>query len=88
VSSALAQQASDKLTSLATHHQPFDYDLHQTGQLENALGATLIGVGAAAIVAGGFVSIIGFREGRRASRISLAPTVGRGVVGLTMGEAF
>ena len=88
VMGVLAQQASDKLTSINNNMQAFDYNAQQTGKTEQLLEGVFLGVGAAAVVAGGVVFLLGHREQRRAQRLSFAPVVGRNGLGAIVEGSF
>jgi hypothetical protein len=72
VCGVLAKQAGDTLSRNDLAHKPFDYALYQSGQRDQILEGVLIGVGAAAVVAGTVVAIVSAR-GRSVTRAMVTP---------------
>lgn len=69
----LAQQASDKLSSNDVALKAFDASLYQSGQRDQVAEGVLLGVGAAAVVAGGILAILGSRRAV-VGRAAVVPT--------------
>lgn len=88
VTGVLAQQAGDKLTSINNNMQTFDYSQQQAGKTEQLLEGVFLGVGGAAVVAGAVVFGLGHREQRRAQKLTIAPSVGRGGISATVEGRF
>jgi tetratricopeptide (TPR) repeat protein len=59
-----AKRDSDQLTTLAQQNGVFDPSKDSSGRTLGTAGPVLIGVGAALVVAGGVVAILGWRSGR------------------------
>lgn len=88
VCGVLAQQAGDKLTRLDQTMGTFDYNQEQSGFTDQVLESVLVGVGAAAVVTGAVLYVLGHREQRRARSFALVPAVGHGVVGAALEGSF
>jgi len=88
--SVLAKQASDAVTAEAMAHQPFDPSKQSTGRTDAIVGPVLVGVGAAAVVAGGVVWFLGHREGKAAGRSGfvLAPSAAPRFAGVLVQGRF
>jgi tetratricopeptide (TPR) repeat protein len=73
-----AKNASDDLSRLDQSHGNFNTSLEQSGVLYQSLSGAFLGIGAAALVAGGVVAVLGFRQGREAPprRVQLVPAIG------------
>lgn len=88
VSGVLAKQASDKLTRLDQTNQPFDYRLEQSGKTALSLEGVFLGIGAAAVVAGGVVLYLGYRQQRREQKVSFTPIGTTSPAGAGLRRAF
>jgi tetratricopeptide (TPR) repeat protein len=88
VAGVLAQNAGDKLTQLDRARQSFDYGQQQAGKTDTIAEGVLLGVGAAAVVSGGVLVVLGLRERRHARQLSFAPAVGRSVAGASLSGTF
>jgi tetratricopeptide (TPR) repeat protein len=88
--SILAKQASDSVTADAKAHLPFDPAKESTGRTDQIVGPVLIGVGAAAVVAGGVVYFLGHRDARAAGRSGfvLAPALAPRFAGVALQGGF
>ena len=77
VCGVLANQTGNNLTKLDQTMQTFDYNQQQLGKTEQILGGVFLGVGAAAVVTGTVLYLIG-RSGRGAAtaRALIAPATG------------
>ena len=64
--SVAAQQAGDDLTALTQSGGTFDPSTEAAGRTYSIVGPVLLGVGAAAVVAGVVVGVLGVREAKRA----------------------
>jgi tetratricopeptide (TPR) repeat protein len=72
--SVKAKQYSDALTLVDQQHGVFDQSRDSAGRAFGTAGPVLIGVGAAAVVVGSVVTILGYRASK-SKRMSLAPGV-------------
>jgi tetratricopeptide (TPR) repeat protein len=70
----LAKNAGDTLTKNDNARLPFDNATYQAGQRDQILEGVFIGIGAAALVVGGTIAVLGSRR-RVPSRAAIAPTV-------------
>ena len=70
----LATSTADQLTQLDRTGQPFDPVADQRGRTEQLLGVVLLGAGAAVLVTGGVLYLLGRRE----ARIALTPRLSHG----------
>lgn len=88
VCGVLAKQAGDNLTKLDQNGQKFDYSQQQAGLTEQTLEGVLLGVGGAAVVTGTVLYFLGRHERNRARIVSVAPSVGPGVMGASISGSF
>ena len=75
VAGVLAKSAADDISRANANHQPFDPNKYSTYQNDQIAAAALIGVGAAALIAGTAVAIVGARRNRPAMALQLTPQV-------------
>jgi tetratricopeptide (TPR) repeat protein len=87
VCGVLAKQSSDNLSKLDQMMQAFNSGQERAGKTEQTLEGVLIGVGAAALLTGGVLMLVGHRE-QRARRLSMVPSVGSSHVGVLAGVSF
>lgn len=88
VCGVLAQKAGDKLSQLDQSKQTFDYNQERNGKTDQLLEGVLLGVGAAAIVAGTVTFIVGQREKNRSRQVSIAPIAGANLAGILVNGRF
>lgn len=69
----LAKQSGDAVTAAARAHQSFDPSKESAGHLDTTLEGVFIGVGAAAVVTGGVLYLLGHREARHPRSLALTP---------------
>ena len=88
--SAIAKSDSDDLSAIDMAGGVWDPAKDSTGRALALVGPLLIGVGAAAAVTGGIVTILGVRKAKRAreTAVSLAPSLSPRMVGTTMKICF
>jgi tetratricopeptide (TPR) repeat protein len=73
---ALGVTAKSYSDELSQPNAVYDKDKHAQGETFGTVGPALIGVGAAAAVAGAVVAGLGFRDAKRARSLAVAPSVG------------
>jgi tetratricopeptide (TPR) repeat protein len=83
----LAKSTSDALSADDAARREFDPAAEQRGKTYDLLGGVFLGIGAAALVAGGTVAIIGARE-RRPRTLTLAPALSPQLAGVAVHGAF
>lgn len=88
VCGVLAMQASDRLTQLNQSKQNFDYSQQQLGVTAQVLEGVFIGVGAAAVVAGGAVLLVGRSERAHARHVAVVPALDAHSATLTVVGTF
>jgi len=88
IAGVLAKQAGDNLTHLNQTHQPFDYDLEQSGKRDQIIAGVLLGVGGAAVAAGATLAVLGARKLRRERSVVLAPLINRNLAGVAWAGSF
>jgi tetratricopeptide (TPR) repeat protein len=84
----LAQDAANRLTEAARAGAPFDPALERAGLENQMLAGVFLGVGAASVVTGTVLTVIGFRRARRSAPVTVAPVVNAGAAGLTARVSF
>jgi tetratricopeptide (TPR) repeat protein len=88
VLAGLAKKTSDDLTATARTGGVWNPKAASVGQAEETSGLALVGVGAAAAIAGTVVAVLGIREPRHARRVALAPSLGRNEAALQLRFGF
>jgi hypothetical protein len=88
--SAIAKSDSESLTALDQSGGVWDPGKDSTGRTLGLVGPVLIGVGAAAVVAGGVVAILGFRDAKHAREraVSFLPSLSPRSAGATVRLRF
>jgi len=80
----IAKKAGDDISAADTNHQPFDPAKYSTYQNDQIVAGVLIGVGAAAVVTGTVLAIVGVRRGR----VQVVPQVSAGRASVTASLRF
>jgi len=73
---ALGVTAKSYSDELSQPNAVYDKDKHAQGETFGTVGPALIGVGAAAAVAGAVVAGLGFRDAKRARAVAIQPSIG------------
>lgn len=84
----LAKQASDKISTENSNHQPYDEATYNAGKTDQILEGVLIGVGGAALVTGGVLYFVGRHEAKRAQVATVAPIWSPTSAGLAVSGSF
>ena len=86
----LAKQAGDQLTQLDQSRGVFDPSKESAGRRDQVLEGVFIGVGAAAVVTGAILYVVGARAGRdnAPQAITLSPAVATHLAGASLRMAF
>jgi hypothetical protein len=83
----LAKQAGDDISSAAKNLEPYSSSKYSAGQTDQSLMYALVPIGAAAVVAGAVVLVLGRRQVFR-SRVQVTPAVSPDSVGATVRLSF
>jgi tetratricopeptide (TPR) repeat protein len=83
----LAKATSDSLSADDAARREFDPEAEQRGKTYDLLGGVFLGVGAAALVVGGTVAIVGVRE-RRPRTLTVVPAFTPQLAGVAVHGAF
>jgi hypothetical protein len=83
----LAQQAGNDITSAAKNMQAYNSSKYSSGQTDQSVMYALVPIGAAAVVAGAVVLVLGRREVSK-SRAQVTPSVSPHAVGATVRLSF
>ena len=86
----LAKQAGDQLTQLDQNSGVFDPSKESAGRRDQVLEGVFIGVGAAAVVTGAILYVVGARAGRDDAprAVTLSPAVAAHLAGATLRMVF
>ncbi|MCU1279910.1 MAG: Thiol-disulfide isomerase [bacterium] len=84
----VAKKAGDDISRADANHQPFDPSKYATYQNDQIISGVLIGVGAAAVVTGTVLAIVGARRGRAPMAVQIAPQVSTGHASLSATVQF
>ena len=85
----LAKQAGDDLTALNNSGGQFDRAKEDAGLLNQTLSGVMLGVGAAAVVTGVVVGVLGVRQDRRSpTHAAISPLFAPGFAGASASLSF
>jgi tetratricopeptide (TPR) repeat protein len=79
----VAKKAGDDISRADANHQPFDTSKYATYQNDQIISGVLIGIGAAAVVTGTVLAIVGARRGRAPVALQIAPHLSTGHASLS-----
>jgi hypothetical protein len=84
----VAKSAGDDISRANANHQPFDPAKYSTWQNDQIVAGVLIGVGAAAVITGTTMAIVGLRRGRRTMAMQVTPQLSPGHASLSANFRF